>query len=49
MAKFGQEVQVRNMNLIEAVGGKKAMKIASKAKKRDPPHKSCTTNDTLET
>ena len=45
MAKFGQEDQVRNMHLIEAVGGKKAVKIASTAKKRDPPHKSCTTDD----
>ena len=35
MAKFGQEVQVRNMHLIEAVGGKKAVKIASKAKKKE--------------
>ena len=45
MAKFGQEVQVRNMHLIEAVGGKKAVKIASKAKKKRPTAQKLYTDD----
>ena len=44
MAKVGQEVQVKNMHLVE-VGWQEGFEDRLKMRKRDPPHKSCTTDD----